>query len=289
MENKKIRSQERKEEFIILFLATATFLSTFILLFTLAFIFKTGSSVISVRFLTTLWSHSNIQEGGIVQALLGTALLGLGIVIFAVPLGVATAIYLQEYAQESLFLRLSRLAIRNLAGVPSIIYGLFGLALFVLFLNFGTSLLAAILTLGCLALPYIITTSQEALKAVPNEFREGSFALGATQWQTIRKNVLPPAFSGIITGSLLGVSRAIGETAPLILVGATFYMNYLPTSLFDKFMALPYHIFILATQHASPDAEKYALGTALVLLGLVIIVNGSISLLRYRLRKKKEW
>ena len=245
--------------------------------------------MISWTFLTSFWSHLDITSGGIIQALLGTVYLGIGVIVFSLPIGVLTAIYLQEYAKDSLFTRIISLTVRNLAGVPSIVYGMFGLAFFVLLLNFGTSLLAASCTLSIMTIPWIITSTQEALKAVPFSFREGSYALGATKWQTIRRNVLPHATSGILTGSIIGVSRALGETAPIIMVGATFFMDYLPHSVFDKFMALPYHLFILATQHADPLAQTYAMGVAVVLILFIFVLNLGSFYVRYRIRSMKKW
>ncbi len=267
----------------------ATIFSVATLLFVLLYILKEGSGVISIKFLTGMWSHADITEGGIFPAIIGTFCLAIGVCIVSIPVGICTAIYLNEYAKDNYFTRIIKLAIRNLAGVPSIVYGIFGLAFFVLFLNMGTSLIAASLTLGCMTLPWIITASEEALKAVPYSFREGSYALGAAKWETIRKIVLPNSLSGMLTGSILGISRAIGETAPIIMVGATFYISYLPTSPFDKFMALPYHLYILATQHSSPYAREYAMGTSLVLIALVFILNSGVFILRYNLRKRKEW
>lgn len=278
-----------KQNIYFILFKIATFLSVAVLLFILLYILKEGIGVIDIKFLTSMWSHRDITQGGIFPAIIGTIFLAIGVSIISIPLGICTAIYLNEYAKENLLTRTIKLAIRNLAGVPSIVYGIFGLAFFVLFLKLSGSLIAASLTLGCMTLPWIITASEEALKAVPHSFREGSYALGATKWQTIRKNVLPHSFSGMLTGSILGISRAMGETAPIIMVGATFFMGYLPTSPFDKFMALPYHLFILATQHSSPYARKYALGTALVLIALIFMLNSGIFILRYKLRKKKEW
>lgn len=278
----------RQNIYFILF-RLATFLSVTVLLFVLLYILKGGVAVIDIKFLTSMWSHRDITQGGIFPAIIGTIFLAIGVSIISIPIGICTAIYLNEYAKENLFTRTIKLAIRNLAGVPSIVYGIFGLAFFVMFLKLGGSLLAASLTLGCMTLPWIITASEEPLKSVPLSFREGSYALGATKWQTIRKNVLPHSFSGMITGSILGISRAMGETAPIIMVGATFFMGYLPSSPFDKFMAMPYHLFILVTQHFSPYAREYALGTALVLIALIFMLNLGVFILRYKLRKKKEW
>lgn len=267
----------------------AAFFSIIILLFIIVYIFYYGYKVVDWQFLTSMWSHQDIRNGGIFPAILGSILLGIGLSILAIPIGVCTAIYLNEYAPDNWMSRIIKLSIRNLAGVPSIVYGMFGLAFFVIFLNLGTSLLAASLTLACMTLPWIITASEESLKAVPLSFREASYALGATKWQTIRKVVLPSSMSGILTGAILGTSRAMGETAPIIMVGATFYMDYIPLSVLDKFMALPYHLFILATQHSSPYAKEYAAGTALVLIFIVFLLNIGVFILRYRLRKKKDW
>ncbi len=283
-----VNEKTRQTLYFTLFKGSA-FLTVVILAIILIYVFYQGAGVISWDFLTKMWSHQNIQEGGIFPAILGTLLLGIGVAVFSIPVGICTAIYLNEYAKDNLFTRTIKLAIRNLAGVPSIVYGLFGLSLFVLLFKFGTSLIAASLTLGCMTLPWIITSSEEALKAVPDSFREASLALGATKWQTIRNIVLPNSLGGMSTGSILGVSRAMGETAPIIMVGATFFINYLPTSLFDKFMALPYHLFILATQHSNPYAREYALGTALVLILIIFLLNLGIFIIRYKIRRKKQW
>jgi phosphate transport system permease protein len=278
-----------KEKIYFTLFKSAAFFSVIVLIFIFMYIFSEGISVMNLTFLTAMWSHIDITVGGIFPAILGSVYLALGVTIVSVPIGFCTAIYLQEYAKDTILTRMIKLAIRNLAGVPSVVYGIFGLSLFVLLIGLGTSIISASLTLGCMTLPWIITASQEALKSVPSTFREGSLALGATKWQTIRKNVLPHAFSTMLTGSILGVSRAIGETAPIIMVGATFFMGYLPTSPFDKFMALPYHVFILATQHSSPHAKHYAMGTALVLIFFIFIMNIGVFILRAHLRKRKVW
>ncbi len=257
-----------------------------ILLAVILFLFAFGGSALSADFIFNNWNHQHIEQAGVLQAIVGTLALAVGVFAVSVPIGVASAIYLTEYARSTWSVRLIRLAIRNLAGVPSIVYGLFGLALFVQLLALGTSLLAAILTLSAMTLPWIISAGEESLKTVPLAYRQGALALGATPWQTIRHIVLPQSLSGMMTGAILGVSRAIGETAPLILVGATFFMNGLPTGPLDKFMALPYHTFILATQHADPHAKSYAAATAIVLIGLVLMVNGVIFYYRYKIRKK---
>ena len=230
------------------------------------------------------------SEGGIWPAIVGTVLLVAGTVAVALPLGMAAAVYLSEYARRNMFSSAVRLAIVTLAGVPSIVYGLFGLGLFVIFLNFGTSILAGSLTLACMILPIIIVASEESLRAVPRSLREGSLALGATKWQTIRRNVLPYAVPGMLTGSILGVGRAAGEAAPILLTVAAFYLPILPKSVFDQVMALPYHLYVLATQH--PDAAKVRplqYGTALVLLILVLGMNLGAIILRNQFRKRFRW
>lgn len=281
--------EHTKQRIYFMLFRLAAFFSVAVLFLTLLYVIIKGAGVVDFKFLTSMWSHQDITKGGIFPAILGTLFLAIGVTIFSVPIGMCTAVYLNEYAKDTRFTRLIKLSIRNLAGVPSIVYGLFGLAFFVLFLNLGTSLIAASLTLGVMTLPWIITACEESLKSVPYSFREGSYALGATKWQTIRKNVLPHSLSGMVTGSVLGISRAMGETAPIIMVGATFFMSYLPTSPFDKFMALPYHLFILATQHSSQYAKEYALGTALTLILLVFTLNFGVFIIRYNLRKKKDW
>ncbi|MCF6284696.1 MAG: phosphate ABC transporter permease PstA [Candidatus Hydrogenedentes bacterium] len=230
------------------------------------------------------------SEGGIFPAIVGTLCLVGGTISLAFPLGVSCAIYLSEYSKPGKFLNAMRLAIITLAGIPSIVFGLFGLGVFVLFLNLGSSILAGSLTLACMILPTIIVVSEEALRAVPQTFREGSLALGATKWQTISRNILPCALPGMITGTLLWVGRSAGETAPILLTVAAFYLPRLPHSIFDQVMALPYHLYVLATQH--PDIEKVRplqYGTALVLLLLVLGLNGLAIFLRRKFRKKHAW
>ncbi|MBC8316949.1 MAG: phosphate ABC transporter permease PstA [Desulfobulbaceae bacterium] len=252
-------------------------------------IIRHGLPVINWEFLTDFPRRSG-SEGGILPAILGTVYLTIGTIAVALPLGVGCAIYLSEYADQNRFSELIRLAIITLAGVPSIVYGLFGLGLFVIFCQFGTSILAGSLTLACMVLPIIIVASEESLRAVPRGFREASLALGATKWETIRTNVLPYSISGIITGSILAIGRAAGETAPILLTVAAFFLPKLPNSIFDQVMALPYHLYILATQH--PEAEKVLplqYGTALVLLMLVLGMNLGAIILRIHFRKKYKW
>jgi len=251
-------------------------------------IFSKGVGVISWKFLTQA-PREGMTEGGIFPAILGTFLVSLITVLFAVPLGMFAAIYLNEYALPGRTTRLIRLAIRNLSGVPSIVYGLFGVVLFVQMMKLGTSVLSAGLTLGLLTLPWTITASEEALKTVPKSYREGALALGATKWYAIRTNVLPYAIPGMLTGVILGLARAAGETAPILFTGAAFFLPHLPKSLFDQFMALPYHLYILATQHHDiAKVRPIAYGTALVLLGLILLLSTSAIYFRYRYRQRMK-
>ncbi len=263
------------------------------MLFVLLFIFyifydltSKGIGAISWEFLSQS-PRAGMTEGGIFPAILGTMYLTFITSVASFPIGIFTAIYLNEYARKNIFTRLVRLAIRNLAGVPSIVYGLFGVALFVQAMNIGASILSAGLTLGLLTLPVTITAAEEALKAVPDAYREGALALGASKWQSIRTNVIPSAIPGIMTGLILGLSRAAGETAPILFTGAAFFLPRLPTSVSSRFMALPYHLFIMATQHHSPSVVRpLAYGTALVLIMLVLGMNISAIFLRSYFRRK---
>ena len=255
------------------------------LTFILFDIFSKGWGVISWEFLTDK-PRKGMTEGGIFPIIVGTFYVSLITIIFAVPLGMFAAIFLNEYAKQSRATRIIRLAIRNLSGVPSIVFGLFGVALFVKMFAFGTCVLSAGLTLGLLTLPWTITASEEALKTVPMSYREGALALGATKWQAIRTNVLPYAVPGMLTGTILGLARAAGETAPILFTGAAFFWPFLP-KLFSQFMALPYHIFIMSTQHHEiVKVRPIAYGTALVLIVLVLFLNGLAVWIRYRFRKK---
>lgn len=229
-----------------------------------------------------------MTEGGIFPAIVGTFFVTVITAVLAVPLGMGCAVYLNEYAKAGKITRLIRMSIRNLSGVPSIVYGLFGVVLFVQLLRLGTSILSAGLTLGLMTLPWTITASEEALKSVPQSYREGSLALGATKWQSIRTNVLPYSIPGMLTGTILGLSRAAGETAPILFTGAAFFLPLLPKSPSDQFMALPYHLYIMSTQHhALIKVRPLAYGTALVLIVLVFLMNFAAIMLRYKLRKVK--
>jgi len=247
-----------------------------------------GGGAISWEFLSQS-PRRGMTEGGIFPAIMGTFLVTLVTAILAVPMGMFAAIYLNEYAKQTRLTRIIRLAIRNLSGVPSIVYGLFGVILFVNILKFGTSILSAGLTLGLLTLPWTITASEEALKTIPNSYREGALALGATKWQAIRTNVLPYALPGMLTGTVLGLARAAGETAPIMFTGAAFYLPMLPKSLGDQFMALPYHLYVMATQHHSiSQVRPLAYGTALVLIILILLMNMAVFIWRFRLRRVKK-
>ncbi len=246
-----------------------------------------GLPAISAEFLFGA-PRSGMREGGIWPAIVGTFWLTVGTAIFSVPLGVAIAIYLSEYARDSKFTRTIRLAIINLAGVPSIVYGLFGLGLFVLALGFGSSILAGSLTLAIMTLPVIISTAEEALRSVPQSFRTVSMSLGGTKWQTIRKVVLPNALPGIITGVILGLERAAGETAPILFTVAAFYLPTLPKSIFDKTMALPYHLFVISTQVPGMPLQLQ-FGTALVLMAFVLSMTLIATVIRSYYRRKRVW
>jgi phosphate transport system permease protein len=246
-----------------------------------------GIGAINWEFLTAM-PRNGMREGGILPAIVGTVVLTFGTAIASIPLAVGAAIYLAEYARDTWLTRLIRLAIINLAGIPSVVYGLFGLGLFVLFLRLGTSLIAGSLTLGLMTLPVVISTAEEAILAVPQSFRVVSISLGGTRWQTIRHQVLPQALPGILTGVILGLERAAGETAPILFTVAAFYLPRLPHSPFDQTMALPYHLYVIATQVPDmPVDVQY--GTALVLLILVLSMNMVATLIRSRFRSRRQW
>lgn len=246
-----------------------------------------GIDAISWDFLTE-FPTNGMTEGGIFPAIVGTILLTFGTAIAAIPLGISAAIYLAEYAKENRLTRAIRLAIVNLAGIPSIVYGLFGLGVFVLFLNMGTSIIAGALTLGLMTLPIVISTSEEAINTVPDEFRVVSYSVGATRWQTVRYQILPQATPGIITGVILGLGRAAGETAPILFTAAAFYVPQLPQSIFDQTMALPYHLYVISTQvPGMPIDIQFA--TALVLLFIVLSMILVATVIRTIMRRRREW
>jgi len=252
------------------------------------FMVSNGWRAITWAFLTEA-PRDSMTKGGILPCIVGTLGLSIGALIVAFPIGVTSAIYLNEYARPGRVLRLIRLGINNLAGVPSVVFGLFGLAFFVIYLKMGVSLLAGALTLGAMTLPVIIGGSEESLKAVPDTYREASLALGATKLQTIFRVVLPTALPGILTGGILGISRAAGETAPIMFTAAVFFSPHLPSSVFDEIMALPYHIYVLATAGTEIEATRpLQYGTALVLIALVLGLNLVAILWRARLRKRMQ-
>ncbi len=274
------------QKIFFLLLKAAALLNGAALLVIVYFMVSRGWRAISWEFLTQP-PRDSMTAGGILPCIVGTVSLCLMTIMVALPIGVASAIYLNEYATQGKLVRIIRLGINNLAGVPSIVFGLFGLAFFCIVLKMGVSISAGGLTLGIMTLPVIIGASEEALKAVPNTYREASLAMGATKWQTIRKVVLPSAFPGIITGSILGLSRAAGETAPIMYTGAVFFTPELPGSILDEVMALPYHIYVLATAGTHIEATRHLqYGTALVLIVLVFGMNLAAVILRSKMRKK---
>jgi len=255
----------------------------------IVYIVVNGISVISWDFITLLPTDS-MTKGGIMPAILGTLYLTIGAIAVALPLGVVSAIYLTEYARQGKFIRLIRTGINCLAGVPSVVFGLFGLGFFVVYLHFGSCILSGALTLAALILPTIIGASEEALKAVPQMFREASLALGVSKWQTIYKIIVPTALPGILTGSILGIGRAAGETAPIMFTAAAFFTAKLPGSIFDEVMALPYHIYVLATAGTHIEQTRpIQYGTVLVLVGLVLGVDLIAIIIRGYMRRKKRW
>jgi phosphate transport system permease protein len=251
------------------------------------FIIYKGIPGISWEFLTSMPSNG-MREGGILPAIIGTFLLTLGCFLFAVPLGIAAGIYMADYAADTPMTRAIRIAIISLAGVPSVVYGLFGLGLFVVFFKMGVSILAAALTLAIMTLPVVISTTEESLRTVPNAFRVVSISLGATRWQTIRRIIMKEGMPGILTGVILGLERAAVETAPILFTGAAFYLPTLPNSPLDPTMALPYHIYVISTQvPGMPLTIQYA--TVLVMLSFVLIMNLVATIIRSRARAKRQW
>ena len=281
------RKAHRVEKIGVNALRLITLLTALPVIGVIAYILVRGAPAISLEFLTQM-PRDGMRAGGILPAIIGTFYLTLGTAIFSVPLGVAAGIYIAEYAPDNRATRLIRIAIINLAGIPSVVYGLFGLGLFVLFLRFGTSILAASLTLSIMTLPVIISTTEEALRSVPNSFRVVSTSLGGTRWQTTWKITLPQAMPGVITGIILGLERAAGETAPILFTGAAFFLPRMPGSPLDATMALPYHIFVISTSVPGMPVEiQY--GTVLVLLVFVLGMNLIATLIRNRARARRQW
>jgi len=281
-----IRNQRVQRLYKTLFLLMTMLLILPVLLILGTLIVK-GGSVISIDFLFTS-PTDGMTAGGIFPALLGTVWLVAVALLISVPLGIAAAIYLSEYAGENWFTRIINLAIINLAGVPSIVHALFGVGAFVLFFGFGTSILAASLTLAIMTLPVVIVATRESLQAVPHAFREACWNMGATRWQTIRRVVLPNAVSGILTGVILEVSRTAGETAPIMFTGAVFFTPFLPQGIFDQTMAMSLHLFVVSTQVPGVP-ENLPYGVALVLIAMVLLMNSISIAFRTWLRGKKKW
>lgn len=279
--------RQQTQKIAMTVITAVAFLVILPIIFVIGFLLYNGIGALSWEFLSQP-PRNGMTEGGLLPAILGTIFLTLGTAVAAIPLGIGAAIYLAEYAGNNRLTRTIRLAIVNLAGIPSIVYGLFGLGAFVLFLNFGTSILAGSLTLGLMTLPVLISTAEEAIRSVPADFRTVSLSLGATRWQTIRHQVLPHALPGIITGIILGLSRAAGETAPILFTVAAFYLPELPNSVFDQAMALPYHLFVISTQvPGMPLQIQY--GTALVLLLIVLSLTLVATVFRTIMRRRREW
>jgi len=281
------KSNKTKQKLFQALFMMMTFLLILPVVIILGMLIHKGGGVISIDFLFT-HPTDGMTAGGIFPALFGTVWLVAVALLVSVPIGVAAAIYLSEYAPDTWFTRIINLAIINLAGVPSIVHALFGVGAFVIFFGFGTSILAASLTLAIMTLPVVIVASRESLQAVPKAFREACWNMGATRWQTIRRVVLPNAVSGILTGVILEVSRTTGETAPIMFTGAAFFLPFLPQSVFDQTMAMSLHLFVVSTQVPGvPEALPY--GVALVLIAMVLIMNSISIAFRMYLRGKKKW
>ena len=280
-------SNYRTERRYRLMLFSMTAMLVLPVLIILGILILKGAPMISWEFLFE-FPRRGMTEGGIYPALLGTIFIVVVDLIFAMPIGVAAAIYLSEYAPDNWLTRAINLAIINLAGVPSIVHALFGVGAFVIFFGFGTSILAAALTVAIMTLPLVIVATRESLQAVPQAFREACWSMGASRWQTIFTVVLPNAISGILTGLILEVSRTAGETAPIMFTGAAFFLPFLPESVFEQTMALSLHLYVVSTQVPEvPEALPY--GVALVLIGIVLIMNAISIAFRSYLRGKKKW
>jgi phosphate transport system permease protein len=278
-----------KQGFFLSLIRTFGFAGAIILFIILFFVAYNGISVLGWEFITQSPTEG-MTKGGIFPVIVGTILLTVFCMVAVIPIGVITAIFLSEYSKPGLLLNMVMMSIYTLSGVPSVVFGLFGLAVFVVAFQFGMSLLAGSLALAIMVLPYIISTSEEAIKAVPYSFREASLACGATKWQTIRKVVLPTAMPGILTGVILGTAKVSGETAPIMFTAAAFFTPGVPKSLLEPIMALPYHIYVLATAGTHiEETRPIQYGTALTLILLVFGMNLLGVILRSRQRKKKTW
>jgi len=280
-------SRQTSQKIAFAILTTLAVIVVVPIVLVVGYIVVQGIGAVNWEFLTA-FPRDGMREGGILPAIIGTVILTFGTAIVSIPIAIGAAIYLAEYAHDTWLTRAIRLAIVNLAGIPSIVYGLFGLGLFVLFLGLGTSIVAGSLTLGLMTMPVVISTAEEALLTVPQRFRVASRSLGATRWQTIRQVVLPNALPGILTGVILGLERAAGETAPILFTVAAFYLPRLPNSPLDQTMALPYHLYVISTQvPGMPLDVQY--GTALVLLVLVLGMNVAAAIIRSRFRRRRQW
>lgn len=284
------KEKKRRIQNIGIFVLFLSLIISAVFLFSIViFISLQGAKILSLEFLTSMPKKS-MTAGGILPAILGTFYLALGAVIVALPLGVLSAIYLNEYGYDNLFLRILKISINNLAGVPSIVFGILGLAVFVKFFGFGVSILSGSLTLAIMILPIIISTTLESLRSVPDSFREAAYGIGATKWETIKGIVIPSALPGILTGVILAIGRAAGETAPILFTAATFFSKKLPTSILSPVQALPYHIYALMTEGTFPEKQvPIAYGSALVLLMLVLGMNLVAIIIRINQRKKRLW
>ncbi len=280
-------SRQKTQKLAVALITVVAALVVIPVVFVILYLVINGIGAINWTFLTQAPTNG-MTEGGIMPAILGTLILTMGTAIVTMPISIAAAIYLSEYAKDNRLTRTIRMAIVNLAGIPSIVYGLFGLGAFVLAMQFGTSIIAGSLTLGIMTMPVVISTAEEALNSVPQQFRTVSLSLGATRWQTIRHQVLPHALPGILTGMILGLSRAAGETAPILFTVAAFYLPTLPSSLFDQTMALPYHLYVISTQvPGMPLTIQY--GTALVLLLITLSLTLVATGVRTSVRRRRDW
>ena len=279
--------KKSKANFLEILIKIMTLVAVVPVFLIIGYIIYTGIPAISWEFLSEM-PTDGMRSGGIFPAIVGTLWLTLGTIIVAVPFGILTGVYLVEYAKDNFLTRIINLTIINLAGIPSIIYGLFGMALFVIFLGFDVSILSGSLTLGIMCLPVIITATRESLLAIPNHLREASLALGATKWETITKVILPAAMPGILTGVILSISRAAGETAPIMFTAAAFYLPFLPISYWDQVMALPYHLYVISTQVPNMP-PSFINGTLFILVVITLSFNLFGAFIRQRFNSKNKY
>lgn len=278
--------KKSKANFLEILIKIMTLVAVVPVFLIIGYIIYTGIPAISWEFLSEM-PTDGMRSGGIFPAIVGTLWLTLGTIIVAVPFGILTGVYLVEYAKDNFLTRIINLTIINLAGIPSIIYGLFGMALFVIFLGFDVSILSGSLTLGIMCLPVIITATRESLLAIPNHLREASLALGATKWETITKVILPAAMPGILTEVILSISRAAGETAPIMFTAAAFYLPFLPISYWDQVMALPYHLYVISTQVPNMP-PSFINGTLFILVVITLSFNLFGAFIRQRFNSKNK-